>query len=187
MRILWLAAELGLSYEHVPLQWDNPALKTPDFLKLNIAGTIPTIVDDGFALSESLAITLYLAKKYGAPPLYPSDAKTEAEVWRWTLWAQSAIEPWLQRDWHMAALREAMGAHVEARAQAALAVLNNALEGRTWLCGEAFSVGDLNVASILSPSRASQTDLGPWRAVRDWLARCAARPANIATRTRFGS
>ncbi len=35
MRVLWVAAELGLEYEHVPLAFDDPALKAPAFLKLN--------------------------------------------------------------------------------------------------------------------------------------------------------
>ena len=47
MRVLWLAEELGLQYEHRPLGWDDPFLKTDDFLRLNPAGAIPTIVDDG--------------------------------------------------------------------------------------------------------------------------------------------
>jgi glutathione S-transferase len=38
MRVLWIAAELKLAYEHVPLMFDDPALKKPDFLKLNPAG-----------------------------------------------------------------------------------------------------------------------------------------------------
>lgn len=66
LRVLWMAAELGLEYEHVPLAFDDPALKQPAFLRINPAGAIPAIVDDGFALSESLAINLYLAKRSGA-------------------------------------------------------------------------------------------------------------------------
>ena len=45
--------------------------RTPAYLKINPAGHIPAIDDDGFALSESMAINLYLAKKAGK--LYPGD------------------------------------------------------------------------------------------------------------------
>src|SRR5260370_932776 len=96
MRVLWEAAELGLVYEHIPLSSDDRALKLPDFLRINPAGTIPTIVDDGFALSESLAINLYLAKKYSSgdsKAFYPASPEGEASVWRWSLWAQAHLEP----------------------------------------------------------------------------------------------
>ncbi len=83
MRTLWLVEELDLEYEHRPLAWDEPALKSEAFLRINPAGSIPTIVDDGFALAESMAIALYLGKKYGAggeAPLYPPDLESEARV-----------------------------------------------------------------------------------------------------------
>ena len=85
MRVLWMAAELGLDFRHVPFETTDPELKQPEFLMLNPAGAIPTIVDDGFALSESLAINLYLAKQYGSggpEPMYPSSVTQEADVWR---------------------------------------------------------------------------------------------------------
>jgi glutathione S-transferase len=63
MRVLWMANELGLDYRHVAYEFNDPAIKQPEFLKLNVAGTIPTIVDGSFALSESLAINMYLARK----------------------------------------------------------------------------------------------------------------------------
>lgn len=185
MRVLWAAAELGLDYAHVPLAWDDPALKAPDFLRLNPAGAVPVIVDDGFALAESMAIILYLAKKYGAAGLYPASAEAEAEAWRWSLWAQGHLEPWVQRDRVMAPLRETMGEFARARADAALAVLDRALGDREWLIGDAFSVADLNAAGVLSPSRAAGLDLGAFPHARDWLARCYARPAAVATRRRF--
>jgi glutathione S-transferase len=188
MRVLWAAAELGLVYEHVPLASYDPALKLPDFLRINPAGTIPTIVDDGFALSESLAINLYLAKKYssgGSKALYPASLEGEASVWRWSLWAQAHLEPWVRRDLGLEDLRVAMEDHAPALVQAAINVLNDVLAKRIWLVGEDFTVGDLNVASVLSPSRTAHIDLQTHGSVRDWLTRCYARPAAVATRQRF--
>ncbi len=188
MRVLWAAAELGLVYEHVPLASYDPALKLRHFLRINPAGTIPTIVDDGFALSESLAINLYLAKKYGsggAKALYPASLEGEASVWRWSLWAQAHLEPWVQRDLRLEDLRGAMEDRTPVLVQAALTVLNDVLAKHTWLVGEDFTVGDLNVAAVLSPSRTAQIDLQAHGSVRDWLTRCYARPAAVATREQF--
>src|SRR3978361_1722051 len=108
MRTLWAATELNLAYEHLPLSWDDPKLNSTDFLRLNPAGSIPTVVDEGVAIAESMAINLYLAKKYGrgAPLyLYPVSLAEEAHAWRWGLWAQGHLEPWVQRDVEMLALR----------------------------------------------------------------------------------
>jgi glutathione S-transferase len=188
MRVLWMAAELGLDYTHVPFGFDDPALKEPGFLRINPMGTIPTIVDGDVTLSESLAINLYLAKKYGsdgATPLYPDTVHEEAEVWRWTLWAQGHLEPWVQRDAFMADIREAAGGHIWAALQPALAKLDHALSETPWLTGDHFNVSDLNVAAILSPSRAQSLDMGRLPYVRTWLDRCYERPAAVAVRRRF--
>jgi glutathione S-transferase len=186
LRVLWAAAELGLDYTHVRLESDDPKLKSADFLKLNPAGSIPTIVDDGFALSESLAINLYLAKRYGLGTLYPPSLEDEAQVWRWSLWAQGQLEPWVMRDALLMSLRAALAPHTGPMIATALATLNRALEGRTWLVDGAFTVADLNMAGVLSPSRAEHLDLTPYPNVAAWLGRCYARPAAVATRARFG-
>jgi len=188
MRVLWAAAELGLDYEHVPLESDHPALKQPDFLAINPAGSVPAIVDDGFALSESLAIILYLAKKHGTDgpaPLYPATLEGEAEVWRWSLWAQAHLEPWVQRDLNLSELRVAIGDRANGVIGSALMLLNGTLETRPWLIGDHFTVADLNVAAVLSPSRAASLDLKTDGHVQDWLARCYARPAAVETRRRY--
>jgi glutathione S-transferase len=187
MRTLWMAAELGVEYTLDPVEWSAAELKSPAFLALNPAGQIPTIEDDGFVLPESLAINLYLAKSYGRPPLYPATVQGEAEVWRWTLWAQGALEPWIQRDARMEALRAAGGAELDALARLALDTLERALSERAWLCGAEFSVADLNVAAVLSPSRAARLDLASHARVRGWLERCYARPAALAARARHSS
>jgi glutathione S-transferase len=190
MRTLWAAEELGLDYELNLMEWDDPRLKSPEFLALNPAGSIPTIVDDGFALSESLAINLYLARKYGGSgegSLYPCDPEDEALTWRWTLWAQGQLEPWVQRDllWleSLEPIREAAAPLLDR----ALDLLNGELAQRPWLVADRFTVADLNVAAVLSPSRSECLDLDGRPAVRDWLGRCYGRPAARAARARYAA
>ncbi len=186
MRTLWIAAELGLAYEHVPLTWDDPALKSPWFLALNPAGTIPTIVDDGFALSESMAINLYLAKMYGGHGgLYPATPEGEAEAWRWSLWAQAHIEPWVQNEAAALAIRELAPDARSELLKPALKRLDQALSTRRWLVGDAFTVADLNVAGVLSPSRAARRDVEGHENIQAWLVRCYDRPASLAVRSKF--
>ncbi len=186
MRVLWMAAELDLDYTHIPYEFDDPALKEPDFLTINPAGSIPAVTDDEFALAESLAINLYLAKKYGRDvrdSIYPVSLEEEAEVVRWSQWAQAHLEHWVQRDELPVDLRSAITRHAATLLRPGLALLNTAVTTRDWLVGDHFSVADLNVAAVLSPSRADRIDFSDYPAAGDWLTRCYDRPAARATRS----
>ena len=85
LRVLWMLGELGLTYDHKDWLPRSPETRTPEYLALNGNGRVPTIDDDGFILSESMAINLYLAKKHKSA-LYPSDPKHEALAIQWSLW-----------------------------------------------------------------------------------------------------
>ena len=102
-RIIWLCHELGLPFRQEPVIQayklpfpdapDAPVnTRSPSFLALSPAGAIPVIEDDGLVLSESLACTLYLAKKHGGD-LAPRDAAEEALMLQWSFYAATAIEP----------------------------------------------------------------------------------------------
>ena len=77
LRVLWMAGELGIAYEHKDWRPRSPETRTPEFFALNPNGRVPVIDDDGFVLYESMAINLYLAKKHRST-LCPSDPKLEA-------------------------------------------------------------------------------------------------------------
>ena len=64
-RALWIAEELDLVYEHIPIEIGPAGARKPEYLAINPNGRLPAIDDGGFVLWESLAITLYLAKKHG--------------------------------------------------------------------------------------------------------------------------
>ena len=91
-RALWVATELGLDFEHLPIEIGDAGAKSPEFLAINPNGRLPVIVDDGFVLFESLAITLYLAKRHGFGTLYPAKLEDEAKAWQWSFWAIAEVD-----------------------------------------------------------------------------------------------
>ncbi len=91
-RTMWMAKELGLDYESIPVDFANDGTRTPEYLRINPNGHVPTIDDDGVILWESMAINLYLAKKYGSSDLYPVLFEDEARAWQWSFWGMTEIE-----------------------------------------------------------------------------------------------
>lgn len=180
-RSLWMALELGLDYENVPIGFSDQARRSPGYLAINPNGRVPAIDDDGFVLWESLAINLYLAKKHATGRLYPTSLEGEARTWQWSFWAATEVEKPIM-IWAYNAIvyppekRDAKAA-AEAKAQLdpLLAVLDGALARAPYLLGEDFTVADLNPASMMY--RLLQTDLAATPRVRDWLRRCFERPA----------
>jgi glutathione S-transferase len=81
---VWLALELkGIPYNLKILSFQNEDTRKPEFVALNPRHTVPTIVDDGHALWESLAIVEYLDERFtSGPKLYPGDVKARARVRR---------------------------------------------------------------------------------------------------------
>ena len=76
---VWLTLEhKGIAYTAKRLSFDKDETRSPEYLKVNPRGKVPSIVDDGFALYESNAICEYLEEKYPQNPLLPKDAKSRA-------------------------------------------------------------------------------------------------------------
>ena len=179
LRVLWMAGELGLTYDHKDWLPRSPETRTPEFRALNPNLRVPVIDDDGFILSESMAINFYLAKKHKSP-LYPSDPKHEALALQWSLWETDRLDRQLVNYVrHSQELPEAERKPDLAEAAwkeivPAFDALEAALAKSEWLAGPAFSVADLNVASALY--RALVVDLAKWPRLKAWLHRCWERP-----------
>ena len=187
-RVLWMAKELGLDYEHVKVDFATGETRAPAHLALNPNGHVPVIDDDGFILWESMAINLYLAKKYNAAGLYPSRLEDEAQAWQWSFWGMTEVErPVLTTMMNRAIFPEnqrdpATADAAEKSLAAPLKALDGVLGPTLYLLGDHFTVADLNVASILAWARPAQIDMSPFPKVAEWLKNCAERPAARAAR-----
>jgi len=180
-RVLWVAGELGLDCEHLPIEIGEAGARAPEFLAINPNGRLPFIDDDGFVLFESLAITLYLAKKHSFGTLYPAALQDEARAWQWSFWAISEVDRGVN-IWSLHAVRLPPAERDVAKRDEALKViatpfkiLDAAVTKQPYLLGSTFTVADLNVAAIIS--RAIEMDLSAVPNLKAWLTRCLERPA----------
>jgi glutathione S-transferase len=181
LRSIWMMEELGIDYEHIPVNFMEES-KAPEYLEVNPNGRIPALVDGDVVMCESMAINLYLAKKYGKD-LYPTDPATEAKAWQWSVWAISEIEP-LQMQIVVQKVfipEEKRNQKVIDRASKGLIrpfkVLNDVLAKHDFLLGAQFTVADLNLSSVMLLIESMQFDFTDFPNIQAWMKRCYDRPS----------
>lgn len=183
-RCLWMLEELGLPYHREKIDYRGGELRSPEYLSINPNARIPALKDGDHVLSESMAINLYLARRYGTEKrLWPDSPESEGLALQWSFWVMSEIEthllallmhkrmlPTNKRDPDRASRSEGI-------LRAPLQVLEQALAGREYLVDERFTVTDLNVAAVLSWTRPARYSLRSLPQTQAWLDRCLDRPA----------
>jgi glutathione S-transferase len=184
-RALWMAEECGLPFDHDDLtKHTTMADKSAAMQALSPMGKIPVLDDDGFVLSESMAINLYLARKYGRH-LWPHGEQDQARVWQWSSFAVTELDPPLaqlmvERVYRKEAERNPANEQRQVELlKRPLRVLDTRLASMPWLLGQAFSVADLNVASVLHLAASARQELTDYPHANAWMKRCAARPAYV--------
>src|SRR5688500_9710500 len=91
-KVRLLLAQLGLRYEWTHVNVDSGATRTPEFLRRNPNGRIPTLeLDDGTNLPESNAILWYLAED---SQFVPGDRLGRAQTLQWLFFEQYSHEPY---------------------------------------------------------------------------------------------
>jgi len=155
LRALWALQELDAQFEFVRVNILAGENLHPDFLRLNPAGKLPVLVDGDFVLTESAAIVMYLAEKYGDKGLMPTDLKERAKAYRWSLFAVTELE---QPLWRIAKhtflypedkrLPEDIALAREEFAAMA-AVLDRHMDGRAFIVGHNITVADCVTAYVL--------------------------------------
>ena len=154
-KVLWALEELKVPYERTDAGLQYGVVNEPFYRKMNPNGRVPTIEDDGLVLWESNAIVRYLSSRYGAGTLWPDDPKQRADADRWMDWATSTLAPAItpvfwglirtppeKRD--PKAIDEGAG-----KLGQAFAVLEQSLEGRDYVAGKPFTMGDIPLGAFV--------------------------------------
>lgn len=179
-RVRLTAAVLGLKLEEVALDFTKGEHKKPDYLALNPNGAVPTLTDGDFVLTESRAIMQYLASKKPESGLLPGDEQGRADITRWQFWDSSHFSPQVGTLVFQRMLKPmfGMGEPDAAKIEEALvnlrryaAVLNQHLEGKTYVIGNALTLADLTLASTLMYAKQVDVPLAEFPHIQSWLGR----------------
>jgi len=181
-KALWAAEELGLKYQRIDAGMQFGVTKTPEYLSMNPNSLVPTIEDDGFVLWESHTIVRYLAAKHGMGTLCPADLKARADAERWMDWAftfQNAMRAVFWGLIRTAPEKRDHKAIEEGRTQSAklLEVLERNLQKKTYVTGDAFTMGDIPIGCEVQRWMRVPIERPPFPALQAWFDRLGQRPA----------
>lgn len=155
--LMWCIGELGLDHVRHDIGHIHGGNDTPEFLAMNPNGTVPVLRDgDGPALWETGAILRYLAGRYGPDSFWPADPLRRAEVDKWAEWAKINITLKFTGPVFWRVVRTAPSMQDPVAITAALEALirflriaNARLERQAFLCGEDFTLADIQFGHVL--------------------------------------
>ncbi len=191
-RPLWLLAEIGMEYRHVPViqryriteaeAAERLNSASAEYVAINPQAQVPCMTDGDLVLTESLGINLYLAAAYGGD-LGPRDAAEQALMVQWALQAVTGIEgPALEiltvQGTGGADTREGQAAISLAaeKLRRPMARLEAHLAENAWMMGARFTAADINTAECLRYAAGHAPLMAEFPVLTAWLDRCQARP-----------
>jgi Glutathione S-transferase len=173
MKIRWTADYLAIPYRWIELDILRGETRTPEFLALNPAGQVPTVVfDDGRPLAQSNAVILHLAE---GSDLIPADAYERAKMLEWMFWEQYSHEPYVAVARFQVRYLGKDAAELESRiverGKAALQRLEDGLAASDFLVGAKLTLADIALTPYTRLAEEGGFTLADYPKVRAWIAR----------------
>lgn len=179
-RVLWLLEELGVPFDLTVMA--REVKQTPEYRALHPLGRAPVLEEEGGPVFESAALLLHIAdRNLGAGLIAPLGTHERALQYQWCFFGMTDMEGALvdiaRQLWQDVAAPDAgIIERAATRFVATAGVIEHALGDDDYLVGNAFSVADIVVGSVLGYARTGElTELPP--GVAPYVDRLEARPA----------
>ncbi|HWZ38944.1 MAG TPA: glutathione S-transferase family protein [Bradyrhizobium sp.] len=160
--------EVGAAFEGRPMSFRKDDMHSPDFLKINPAGAVPTLLIDGRVLTEVAGILFYLARRFPETGLLPhGDIEAEAQAVSWMSFIASTLHPARQKG-----LDHAFKVY---------GIADRRL-GNGWALGERYSIADIHLFRLYwRLFNSLRPEPGTFPNLDAHYARMMARPAVVRT------
>jgi glutathione S-transferase len=187
-RVRVFLAEKGIEVPYEELDLMQGALKTPEFTKLNPFQRVPVLVlDDGTAISETMAICRYFEETKPEPALFGKGAKQRALIEMWNRRMELGLlfsVAQAFRHLHPAAAQlevpqvAAWGEANKPRAQEVLQLLDEELGKRRFVAGDDFTVADITALVAIDFARVARIQRAEsLKNLARWHGEVSARPS----------
>jgi GST-like protein len=178
--------ELDVPHERIDLDLSAGDQRTPAHLARNPNGKVPTLVADGVAMFEALAIMLWLGDRHGVRcGLWPAaDAPERMTAMAWSTWAYVTLTAGVYRLNQAQSERSPAELHSKVHAAAAkrdldehLRILDEHLASRAYVLGDAYSLADIIVGCAVLYARMCGAPVDAHPRVAAWAERVRGREA----------
>ena len=171
-KVRLLLSLLGLKYERVPVDLRQGEQRQPGFLRLNPRGQVPTLDDGGTVVWDSLAILVYLARKYGGEKWLPVEPEQMAEVMQWLAVMENEALFGLAKARVICKFKRP-GNLEEAQAlgRKGLDVIEQRLASHSWLALDRPTIADIACFPYVALAPEGEIPLDACPGVRSWIDR----------------
>jgi glutathione S-transferase len=193
MAVHWMLIELGVAFEAKLVSIDAGAQRSPEYLRVNPLGRVPTLVVDGVPHGESASLLMLLAERHPDKAWAPLPGSPDRAAWLETMiYLANTLLP-AMRDWFYASTdgdpagAEAVKALARVRIEGAWDRLNARLaDGRTHLLGSSLSTADLLAIMLMRWSRNMPRPATTWQHLAPYIHRMRSRPSFVEVNRREG-
>lgn len=175
-RVRLLFNQLDIGYEKVNVDIFRGEHKTEQFTKLNPNQKLPVLVDGDLILWESIAILLYIAKKYSPNDYFTDDPEKFGKIVQWVTYAKTTIDPnlalarYFVRFFPKDKIDDNQLLRLQVNGKGALGVMEQHLSERAFLAGT-YSIADMACYPYIKLAPEANIDLSEFPAVRKWCGR----------------
>ncbi|XP_068157670.1 glutathione S-transferase D2-like [Drosophila tropicalis] len=170
--VIMVAKALGLELNKKLVNLFEGEQLKPEYVKINPQHTVPTLVDNGFALWESRAILVYLVEKYGKDDtLYPKNPKEQALVNQRLYFDMGTLyQSYVEYYYPQFRFNKPADPEAFKKVEAAFDYLDTFLEAQEFVAGGQLTVADIAILASVSTFDISEFDLSKYHNVSKWYA-----------------
>ena len=180
----WLLIELDLPHEVRTLDLQAKEQKSPEYLKLNPAGVVPTLVLDGQVICEAAAIIMHLTDLHPAAGLAPAPGSSaRAQYYQWMFFLANTLQPAYRAYFYPSEPSgetniDATKQHARAQIEAAWQRVSLFLAASgPFLLGSSVSTADFLMTMLMRWSRNMPRPTDTWPVLRAYATKMKARPS----------
>lgn len=180
-KIRLFLALIKKEYQSIEINLLEGETNQPSFIKLNPRAQVPVIDDKGEIIWDSMAILVYLARRYADKAWFPEDAVDQARIMQWLAVSENEVLYGLARARGIRLFNRPFDP-VECNAMgiAALKLLDERLSQRAWLASDQHTIADIACYPYVALAPEGGIELTPYPAVLAWIKRIQALPSYIS-------